>query len=332
MGEEDATRLGLYIPSQQQQGDHPRAGFDRLWKQIELAIEVGFSSIMVGEHHASPGTDCFPSFPLLSRISAQTDDLQLGTSVALAALHHPLHLASSAAFLDVSTRGHFVLGVGAGFRAEEFDALGIGFDTRVDRMTEAISLIRRLWTGETVTFDGTHFSVSGAVSDLRPFQTDGPPIWLAATTDAGVRRAADIADAWIIDPISDNDTLTRRQRIYRAELSHLGKDQPKDVPRVVDVFVAATKERAHDLAGPAILAKRLASARARGVSTTPSEAMSSAILGSPRDVVAGIRGQVERFGVTQFSLRLSFPGISDKRVDDCIRLLGSEVLPAVAGW
>src|SRR4030095_11879983 len=96
---------------------------------------------------------------------------------------------------------------------------------RVGRLVEGLELVERLWRGERVTHDGRHLSPRGARSSLRvrgveismpPLQTPRPPIWLAANGDAGVKRAARLGDAWLMNPHATLATLERQLQLFRS--------------------------------------------------------------------------------------------------------------------
>src|SRR3546814_21137598 len=81
-----------------------------------------------------------------------------------------------------------------GYRREEFDALGVPFEQRTGRFAEAIRLIRRLWTEDTVDFEGRYYRVRGAGLSLKPKRPGGPPIWLGGAAEPAIDRAARLGD------------------------------------------------------------------------------------------------------------------------------------------
>jgi probable F420-dependent oxidoreductase len=121
--------------------------------------------------------------------------LQLGTSVLVAPLRNPILLAKQLSSLDYLSGGRMNLGLGAGWMGEEFDLIGAPYADRGQRLIEMVRLMRELWTGETVDFHGAYWTVTGAKMYPRP--TRGTiPISFGGHTDAAIRRAAQIADAW----------------------------------------------------------------------------------------------------------------------------------------
>ena len=109
-------------------------------------------------------------------------------------LHNPVELAEAGAFLDVITGGKFLLGVGLGYRPEEYQIFGVPMSERVSRFTEAVEIIRRLWSEDRVTHSGRHWQFSDAAIAPRPLQAPRPPIIIGAQVDAAIARAAKIGD------------------------------------------------------------------------------------------------------------------------------------------
>ncbi|MPZ68046.1 MAG: LLM class flavin-dependent oxidoreductase [Actinobacteria bacterium] len=321
------TRFGLYVRSQHPRHEDRSASWEELLRTVDLAVNYGFQSILVGEHYIAPGADCFPPLLLLARLSASTGEMTLGTSVALSNFRHPIELASAGAFLDLLTKGNFVLGVGTGFRREEYAAFGVDFDTRLPRLVEGTRLLRRLWSEDAVSSTGGHFVVKDAICSVKPYRASGPPIWMGATSPKGVRVAAELCDAWIIDPLSGDLVVGQLQAIYREELRKLEKPPPQEIPRVVDVFVAPSRELALERSFAVLAQKRGASMRARGAEVSGERAVEGAILGSPQTVIEGLQHQIDSFGITHFSVRMSGPGIDPKHLRESVFLFGTEVLP-----
>src|SRR6058998_256287 len=146
-----------------------QATFDETLRECEQAEAAGFSSIWLGEHHNHPLL--YPA-PLigLAAVASRTRTIRLGTGVLLLPLYHPLDVAEEAAMLDVISGGRLILGIGAGYAPEEFDAFGVSLKERGSRMDEAVPLIQRLWSEERVSHEGRHFRVTNATVAPRPIQ------------------------------------------------------------------------------------------------------------------------------------------------------------------
>lgn len=127
---------------------------------------------------------------------AATCSLELVTGILILPQRQTALVAKQAAEVDLLTRGRFRLGVGLGWNEVEYEALGKDFSTRGRRLEEQVELLRRLWTDESVTFEGKYEKVTGA--GLCPMPVQRPiPIWFGAAAPASFRRAGRLADGWI---------------------------------------------------------------------------------------------------------------------------------------
>jgi probable F420-dependent oxidoreductase len=206
----------------------------------ETAEELGFHSvwatehIIVGPEAVDPYGRVFAPLVTLGWIAGFTERIGLGTSIVLAPLHHPIHLAKEVATLHELSGGRVTLGVGIGWHRDEFDFLGVEFDGRGRRADEAIRLMRALWSGER-DFEGEHWSFRGATFGPRP--ATQPEIWVGGSSNGAIRRARELGDAW--HPSRGSDTV-HVARIKRED-SNL-----RVVPRVAADKVEAMLEAGAD--------------------------------------------------------------------------------------
>jgi alkanesulfonate monooxygenase SsuD/methylene tetrahydromethanopterin reductase-like flavin-dependent oxidoreductase (luciferase family) len=138
-------------------------------------------------------------------VAARTTKVELGTAVFLPALRNPVVLAHQLATLDQISEGRLVLGAGIAsdvpnIRAE-FVAAGVPFEGRVGRMMEGLRLVRALWTGKPVDWDG-RWRVEGGVLGPTPHRPGGPPIWMAGSVRPAFERAARHFDGWFANEAS----------------------------------------------------------------------------------------------------------------------------------
>ncbi len=180
---------------------------DAIAEVAELAEELGFDSLWTGEHVVLPDPQVSPSpapplTPMLhpstalAYAAAITDDMLLGTGITLIAQRNPLVLAKEMASLDVLCDGRLILGVGAGYLRQEFEALGIPFEERGRRTDEFIEVLRELWSSDQPSFDGEFVSFSGIQARPRPARGDRLPIVGGGMSAVAYRRAVASCHGW----------------------------------------------------------------------------------------------------------------------------------------
>ena len=173
----------------------------------QAAEARGFESLWTGEHVVLPDpreapSPAPPEFPMLhpstslAFLAGVTETVKLGTGIVLIAQRNPVVLAKEMASLDVVSSGRLLLGIGAGYLHQEFDALGIPFAERGARTDEAIEVMRALWMQDKPAFDGRFTQFSNIDAQPRPAQPGGPPIVVGGTSEAALKRAVRSAQGW----------------------------------------------------------------------------------------------------------------------------------------
>jgi alkanesulfonate monooxygenase SsuD/methylene tetrahydromethanopterin reductase-like flavin-dependent oxidoreductase (luciferase family) len=333
------VRLGIYVNAQHPAGDDPARRFAETVEQVRLIRALGFDSIWGGEHHATPGFHYFPLLPFLQRLAAEAEGLHVGTNLILLPLHNPVEVAEIGAFLDVITGGRFLLGVGLGYRPEEFALFGVPMRERVSRLVEGIEIIRRLWTEDDVVHQGRHWWLEGVTIRPRPIQTPRPPILVGSQVPAGIARAARIADGWMVVPVPTVDEFAVEARGFAAARAAAGLPPSPHVCRLIEVACAPDEETAVRRAAPYLLAKYAAylSWGIPGITLDPGAppevqlrrlAANRFAVGSPAQVIEALLAQ-HRAGVTHATMRVSWPGMAQADVLAGLELLGRAVLPEV---
>jgi probable F420-dependent oxidoreductase len=158
---------------------------------------------------------------------AGVTSIELVTGIIILPQRQTALVAKQAAEVDLLSGGRFRLGVGLGWNAVEYEALGQPFNERGRRMSEQIGLLRRLWTERSLTFEGTYDRVTGA--GLAPLPVQQPiPIWIGGTSDAALRRIGRLADGWFpqVRPGAD---LDRALIVVGAAAEAAGRD-PSAIP------------------------------------------------------------------------------------------------------
>jgi probable F420-dependent oxidoreductase len=171
-------------------GARSRAEWVEKARKIE---ELGYSALTVPDHL----TDLFAPMPAALSAAEATKHLRVGTNVLNNDLRHPVLVAREAATVDLLTDGRLQLGLGAGSLRSEYDQAGLGFDpggTRVERLAEAVTIIKSLLKGEQVTFAGRHYRVTGHTIARLPVQRPHPPILIGGNGPRLLALAAREAD------------------------------------------------------------------------------------------------------------------------------------------
>jgi probable F420-dependent oxidoreductase len=338
-GSETSMKLGIYLNSQHPGSDDAARRFAETVEQVRLIRALGFDSVWAGEHHITPGFHFFPQFGLLQRLAADTEGLWLGTNVTLLPLHNPVEVAEMGAFLDVMTGGRFLLGVGLGYRPEEYAMYGVPMAERVSRFNEAVAIIRRLWTEDNVTHQGKHWQFSNASIRPRPVQQPSPPIIIGAQVKPAIARAARNGDGWLLVPIPTIDQVEKQMAFYRAERAAAQLPPSPHVCRLFEVGCAIDDETAVRRVAPFLMEKYKAyfSWGLEGLKIDPKApaeeqfrdlAVNRFAVGAPATVIETLVAQ-HRAGITHLSMRVSWPGMAQDDILAGIEMLGKQVLPEV---
>ena len=184
-------------------------------RQARWMEELGFEYFSAGEHfmRGDPPGPSHASLPVLAVAAGATTSIRLLSSIVLAPFYHPLMLARMTATLDAASNGRLTLGVGIGGEyPSEFENSGLRVNQRGRRTDECLEVMRRLWQGDKVDFDGRHFRLSGAEINPLPFQRPHPPVWVSGRRDAAMERAARFGEGWVpyfYDPPRYRDSVEK---------------------------------------------------------------------------------------------------------------------------
>jgi probable F420-dependent oxidoreductase len=217
----------------------PTATPENLLGWVRFAEDNGFAIAMMSDHVApTPDvSEIYPApfydpFTTLAWLGAATDRLELGTTVAVLPYRHPLHVARIAANIDRFTGGRFVLGVGVGWSAPEYGALGVAFAQRGAITDEYLAAITAAWTTDVVSLQGRYADYRDVSTGPRPARTPHPPIWVGGSSPAAIRRAVRFGDAW--HPINPDPAWLRDvgvPALSRAAAAE-GRPVPALAPRI----------------------------------------------------------------------------------------------------
>jgi len=316
--------------------------FSESLEQAIFAEELGYDSVWLFEHHgverADGGSHYFSS-PLiaLAAIAAVTERIRLGTGIVILPLLPPVRVAEDALLVQAISGGRLVLGVGAGYRPEEFAAFGVPFEERAARMEESLHVLRRLFSETRVTHRGTFFALDDVTivgaPDLSP-----PPLWGGGWAPGAVRRIARHCEGWIGGLTGDVEKLASCIATYLGELEKL--DSAKEAPAALalerEVFVGGTVEELDEARAAlhALYAEEHLAWRHPNVPSSPPKSFDALaadrfVVGTPDEVEAELR-RYANLGVTDLLCRMHYPGLPNELARSSMELFAREVMPAFA--
>ena len=203
---------------------------------VQRVEELGYRHVLAYDHvlgadpAVHPGwrgpydltTTFHEPFVLFGYIAGVVTSLELVTGIIILPQRQTALVAKQAAEVDLLTRGRFRLGVGLGWNAVEYEALGQDFSTRGRRAEEQVELLRRLWTEPSVTFRGRFDRVTGA--GLAPLPVQRPiPVWFGAQSERAYRRVGRLADGWF-PQVPPGPKLDQARSVVEQAAVEAGRD------------------------------------------------------------------------------------------------------------
>ncbi len=275
------------------------------WAELARRVEgLGYSTLTVADHL----DDQFAPLPALVAAAAVTTELRLGAMVLCNDYRHPVVTAKDAATVDVLSDGRFELGLGAGWMTTDYAQTGIALDpagTRIARLAEAVTVIKGLFSGEPVRFEGEHYRIDDLVGHPRPVQRPHPPIVIGGGGRRILELAAREADvvglnvdlrAGVIDeragPNATDDATTAKVDLVRAAAGDRFDDLELQV-RVHVTLVTDDREGMAELLAPTL-----------GISPRAALASPHAIAGTVDQICDDLIQRRERWGISYLGVSL----------------------------
>jgi alkanesulfonate monooxygenase SsuD/methylene tetrahydromethanopterin reductase-like flavin-dependent oxidoreductase (luciferase family) len=332
-------KIGIFPTGQHPPESDVVAELEGQYAMARLARDRGWDAVATGQHYLSEGVRQLQLVPFLARLAAEAGEMTGIAGVLLATLHNPVEVAESIASLDAIWRGNFAFGVGLGYRDVEFDAFGVPRGRRVSRFEQCLEIVRRLWTEDGVSFENEICKLTNVTLTCRPVQTPHPPIWIAANSDAAVRRAARLGDSLFVNPHATMPVIAGQMALYRAELARHGKAFPTVLPYLREIYCAKSKLTAVEIAGRYLAEKYRTYAHCGQDRVLPGqdsfrqslEALSQDrfVLGSPEDCWEALRPCWESVGANFLIFRTHWSGMPVAWALASMRLISDELLPAL---
>jgi len=271
------------------------------WRALARQVEdLGWSTLTLPDHFE----DALAPVPALMAAADATSVLRVGTMVCANDYRHPVVLAKEAATLDVLTGGRFELGIGAGWMTTDYQQSGISLarpGVRVDRLAEALSVLRALWSDEPCTFAGVHYRITDLAGQPRPVTPGGPPILIGGGGERVLRLAAHEADvvgvnvnlaAGVIDSraIGFGTADATDEKVSWIRQAAVDRD-PEIHVRVHLAMVTDDRDKAVDQLAPAF-----------GLTPEQARATPHAVVGDVSQICDQLLERRERWGITYLGL------------------------------
>jgi len=296
-----------------------KKSFQEVTEWIVRAEEIGFDSVHVGEQLLSQippyESTLYGQKTSLATFAAHTDLVELGSLIHVMPYMHPVHVAKIFATLDIASEGRAILGIGAGYKQQEFDALDIPMQERGVRMKEGAEILRKLWTEENVDYDGKIYSFDGVTVEPKPVQEPHLPIWFGAFSPVEeftpavhrlLERVGRFGDGWAPMPYSntenemiDPDQLGRAWGIIEDAAIESGRD-PDDIEIIFSHWSYVMMDESEEK-------EKCKSVLDQWFSGTYKEAKNAYPIGTPEEIVSVIETttaelpRIDRFIFTPFT-------------------------------
>lgn len=222
-----------------------RLNFSTVWAPEHVVLldrytsHYPYSLSSSGEFLAPTDVPIGDPFPTLTYAAACTSRIRLATGICLVPEHSPLVLAKTVATVDYLSSGRFILGVGIGWLAEEFQALGVPFERRAQRTREYIEAMRRLWGDDHSSYRGEFVKFEDVRSYPKPLRRSKMPVWFGGESGPAIRRVAEYGDGWYGLNVSPDESAIKIKRIERL-LSENGRKR-SDVELAVSPYMRPIK-------------------------------------------------------------------------------------------
>ena len=232
-------RIGLSVCSNYP-GVAPRDGARNMVERTAAAHSADLDSLFVGDHHVTP-TPYFQNTPILARMLAQWGSKPVG-ALYLLPLWQPVLLAEQVATLASIAEGKFILQCALGGDARQSAGMGVDLRQRVAMFESSLAVVRRLWAGETVTYDAPWNITEARISPLPPESID---VWIGAQAATAIRRTARLAEGWLASPSLTPTQAADDLGHYNQACAEFGRQSPTVAIRR-DIYIGTDPREARD--------------------------------------------------------------------------------------
>ncbi len=238
-------KFSLGLPTERVEAPDEFVSGPAVTEMAQHAEDLGYSSVFVTDHPApdtkwleAGGHHALDPMVALAFAAASTKKIALLSHLYILAYRNPFLAAKSILSVDALSGGRLILGVGAGYLKPEFGALGVDFDSRNELLDESLEVLGRLFTEDSVAYEGTGYRSRGTSMLPKPIAQPHPPIWIGGNSKIAIRRAVEFAQGWIPFPnpdiparavrtasINDLDDLAERIAYLRSCEQDAGRDR-----------------------------------------------------------------------------------------------------------
>jgi probable F420-dependent oxidoreductase len=229
---------------------HP-AVYEAALEQVLAAEREGYEWVNLTEHHVAADGYLPALLALLSAMAASTERIRLSTGMLILTLHNPIRIAEEAAVVDIISNGRLTLGVAAGYREVEFQAMQVDYATRGRRFSESLEILELAWAGAPFSYDGQIFKIPEVVVRPLPVQRPGIPLWLGGTTEVALRRVVRYGSPCFPGATDELGVVRQRMSSYDQMREQMGAVSPRELvlPRLAVVADTTAEARRRALPG-----------------------------------------------------------------------------------
>jgi probable F420-dependent oxidoreductase len=195
-----------------------REGRETFLRYIDTLEEIGWDSVWFSDRIVGPAWRMDPMAGM-AITAGRTENLKFGTSVLIMSVRSPVTMARELATIDMLAPRRLVVGVGVGQESPvEYEAMGVRKRDRGKRLDEAITVMRKLWSQDKVTYESEFIKLTDATIGVRPSRDD-LPVWIGSRAEAGLRRTGYLGDGWLPTQLTPEEIRAGIKRIheYAAE-------------------------------------------------------------------------------------------------------------------
>jgi len=315
--------------------------YKKVIEQAEFADSLGFDSFWIAENHFTYINGICPSPSVfISSLFQKTKRINIGPSVCVLPLHHPLRVAEDYAVLDILSDGRMLMGVGTGFLEESFRGFQVSIGEKRQRFSESLEIIKKAWEGNKFSYKGTYYSVNEVQLNVTPETGSETPIWVSVTSIDGIEAMAKAGHSLLVSPLISNmsrknleETIQKVEQIFRFKNE---SNSVENVGVVFHIHIGASMDKAKSIGNDALenrinnLAKNAAFQGSLAAKRMMRIADKNYFLvfgdhGFVKDQILSLKS----LGVQNFLLLMDFGGIEQDMILSSMRIFAEKVMPFI---